>query len=66
MMMPRMDGFAFAEELRRRGLRSVIPIVVMSAADHTRQKTLLLGPAGFVRKPFDMAELLDTVAHAAA
>lgn len=66
MMMPRMDGFAFAEELRKRGLRSAIPIVVMSAVDQTRQKTLLIDPAGFLRKPFDMPVLLEQVARLSA
>ena len=66
IMMPRMDGFAFAEELERRGLRSAIPILVLSAGGRARSAAEQLGAEGYVAKPFQLAQLLDEVSRLAA
>lgn len=61
LMMPRMNGYEFARELQRRGLRSEIPIIVLTADRRARQKAEELGADAFLAKPFDVNELLDKV-----
>ena len=54
LMMPYMDGFAFTKELQRRGLRSSIPIIVLTA-DVRAQATLeYMGFDRYLTKPFDL------------
>jgi two-component system sensor histidine kinase/response regulator len=63
MQMPVMDGVAAAEEIRRRGVYSHVPIIAMTAnampAD--RQKCMNAGMADFVAKPIDPAQLLSVL-----
>ena len=61
IMMPRMDGYAFAQELQRRGLRSSIPLIVLTADGRAQQKAALVGADGYLEKPFDIVEFLDQV-----
>jgi CheY-like chemotaxis protein len=65
LMMPVMDGMAFAHALRERKLASGVPIIVISA-DGNPQKAAALGARGFLAKPFDIQALLDHVSTAAA
>jgi CheY-like chemotaxis protein len=65
LMMPRMDGFTFAEELKQRGLRAQIPIIVLTADGRVQQKAEQLGADGGLAKPFDITVLLDEVARLA-
>ena len=65
LMMPRMDGYAFAHELEKRGLRPAIPIMVLTADSRARHKVQTVNPDAFLAKPFDIAELLDNVARLA-
>lgn len=62
--MPRMDGYAFAEELQRRGLAPAVPILLLTADASAPEKARRVGAAGFVAKPFDLDELLDAVTRA--
>jgi FixJ family two-component response regulator len=59
--MPGMDGI----ELQRRikAQRPKLPVIFISAHydDETRSRALHEGAAGFLYKPFDTAELLDTI-----
>jgi CheY-like chemotaxis protein len=64
LMMPVMDGLAFAHALRERRLDPEIPIVVISA-DGNPQKAASIGARGFLAKPFDIDALLAHVASAA-
>ena len=64
LMMPVMDGVAFAEALRRSGVKPQIPIVVISA-DGNPQKAASIGARAFLAKPFDVDALLSHVASAA-
>jgi DNA-binding response OmpR family regulator len=59
LMLPGMDGATFAEELRRRGLRPGLPILVVSAASQARECAAQFGAEGFLPKPFDIDCLLD-------
>jgi len=62
-MMPRMDGVAFAEELRRRQPTADLPIVVMTAGGEARDRATRVGAVGFISKPFELGLLLDQVAR---
>ncbi len=63
LMMPVMDGVAFAEALRARTGGEPIPIVVISA-DGNPQRAVGVGAQGFLAKPFDIDTLLAQVAVA--
>lgn len=63
--MPRMDGFAFVEQLSSRGLRQGIPIVVLTADGRAPQKAAQIGADGYLAKPFELTALLSQVARLA-
>ena len=65
MMMPRMDGGRFAEELRRRGIRDRVPLLVITADAQGRYRAKNLGADAYLAKPFALPELLDEVARLA-
>ena len=56
--MPKVDGFALAESVRRED--SVTPIIFMSAKDDKPSKMFgyTLGADDYITKPFDMDELI--------
>lgn len=58
IMMPEIDGFAFAESVRR--VNKHIPILFMSAKDDlpSKQKGFLLGIDDYMVKPVELDELL--------
>lgn len=60
MLMPVMDGWHFATEFQRRYGRAA-PIVVLTAAEHARQRALAIGAVDVVAKPFDVDALCDVV-----
>jgi CheY-like chemotaxis protein len=62
MLMPVMDGWQFARELRARYGREV-PIVVVTAAEHARASAAQIGAADVLPKPFEVSRLMDVVAH---
>lgn len=59
MRMPQLDGWGFARELRERGQE--LPIVVMTAARDARRWAEEIGARGYLAKPFELAELIETV-----
>jgi CheY-like chemotaxis protein len=64
ILMPRLDGFAFAYELRRDPLTRQVPIIFLSATYITpddRKFALSLGAVRFMEKPIDTEEFLLTV-----
>ncbi len=63
LVMPRMDGFSFVEELERRGLRSLQPILALTADARVEEKAARLRADAYVAKPFDMDDLLAKVAR---
>ena len=65
LMMPVMDGVAFAQVLRARYAGHEIPIVVISA-DGNPQRAASVGARGFLAKPFDIDALLAEVAAVTA
>jgi two-component system response regulator MprA len=50
MKMPRMDGWRFAEELRKRG--HDVPVIVMTAAHNARQSADEIRANDHLAKPF--------------
>lgn len=58
IMMPEVDGFEFAENVRR--VNKHIPILFMSAKDDlpSKQKGFLLGIDDYMVKPIELGELL--------
>jgi CheY-like chemotaxis protein len=64
MRMPVLDGWAFAAELRARGL--AIPIVVMTAARDAARWAGEIAATAFVAKPFGFDDLLQAVERARA
>jgi CheY-like chemotaxis protein len=65
MMMPNMDGGTFADELRRRGLRERVPLIVVTAASQVRRRVEHIGAEVYLSKPFALPTLLDAVARLA-
>jgi CheY-like chemotaxis protein len=61
--MPRMDGYAFAEELGRRGLRDALPVIVLTADGRAAEKAARVGADGYLTKPFTLPTLLAEVAR---
>ena len=59
MRMPVLDGWAFAERFHERAL--TYPIVVMTAAESARRWAEEIGATGYIAKPFDVDELLQTI-----
>jgi CheY-like chemotaxis protein len=60
IMMPIMDGRTLYRKLRAHPTYRSIPIVLMSAA-YDSASWSDGSPAGFLRKPFGLQELVDTV-----
>lgn len=56
VMMPKLDGWAVLEEVRR---RSSIPVIMVTVKEPTEDKVkgLQLGADDYVTKPFDLREL---------
>ena len=63
LMMPRMDGYTFAKELRQRKRQPTIPIIVLSADVNAKQKVEQMGADSYITKPFDIGSLLDKISH---
>ncbi|MGH2351881.1 MAG: response regulator [Chloroflexota bacterium] len=62
MRMPIMDGWEFAQAYRQ--LPSArAPIVVLTAATDAGQRAAEVQASGYLGKPFDLDDLLDTVEH---
>lgn len=64
LMMPVMDGWQFAKELRARD--EDIPIVLLSAARDLRTHAQAMRAADIIEKPFDLSELLPKIARVAS
>ena len=59
MRMPELDGWGFNGELHARGFDP--PVVVMTTKENAPRIAQELGAAGFLGKPFSLAELLEIV-----
>jgi CheY-like chemotaxis protein len=61
LMMPVMDGWQFRREQTRDPALAAIPVVVLSADGNVRQKASALGAAGYLQKPVEVENLLETI-----
>lgn len=64
VMLPNMDGFELAEEIRR--MDSAVPILFLTAKTQTEDlvKGFTLGGNDYIRKPFSMEELIVRINNA--
>ena len=62
MKMPGMNGWEFAEAFRARHGHAA-PIVVLTAAQDASLRAQEIGAEGYLDKPFDMDDLVGTVAR---
>jgi CheY-like chemotaxis protein len=60
LMMPVLTGYEFLERLRVTGTQSLVPVLIMTASHVTE---LPAGATGLLRKPVEMAHLLQSVAR---
>src|SRR6266545_8261084 len=69
LRMPGMDGVTFVETYRSRAAedgqapRGAAPIIVLTASRMPVDEVEALGVQGVLRKPFEVAELLETIAR---
>lgn len=61
--MPRLNGFEFLNELRKKPLASAIPVVMLTTRinDKHRQLALHLGASAYMSKPYIEQEFLDVL-----
>ncbi|WP_242395150.1 response regulator [Anaeromyxobacter oryzisoli] len=62
MRMPIMNGWEFARELQAR-YDHPCPIVVLTAAENADQRAAEIGAEGWLSKPFDIDDVLASVAR---
>lgn len=55
--MPKMDGIEFLRKLKEKNNKK-IPIIVMTSEHDTELESLELGAADFIKKPFEMPEII--------
>lgn len=61
LMMPTMDGPTFMTELERCGLRSSIPVIVLTANIYAKPLIERMRVDSYLCKPFRLAELLQQI-----
>ena len=58
LLMPEMDGYEFLEKLREKEDLVVPPVIVMTADESAEVRSIKLGAADFLTKPYDMPEVI--------
>ena len=61
-MMPVLDGVGLIQGMRAMGEQHQVPCIVMSAMPEANVRARVDGYAAFVRKPFQIAEVVQLVA----
>ncbi|GIW08504.1 MAG: hypothetical protein KatS3mg060_3309 [Dehalococcoidia bacterium] len=64
LMMPRMNGYQFAESLAGRKPAVAIPIILLTADARAPDKAQQVGASAWLHKPFEIDELVSTVERA--
>ena len=60
LTLPRADGFAVAEAVRR-AHGEAVPIVVITADGNPAEKARRIGAVGYLHKPFDVDDLTELI-----
>jgi len=63
LVMPRTDGWEFRRAQLADPALAAIPVLVFSSFDNGPRNVAELRAAGFVTKPFSIAQLLDAIAR---
>ena len=58
LMMPVMDGFEVIERCQRDEVLKRIPIIVMTSEKSAEVRSIRMGAADFITKPYDMPEVI--------
>ena len=66
LMLPTMNGWDFVDRYQEKTAGASLPILVVSAAGGVTRSMESHGVRCYLRKPFDVAELVHCVAEAAA
>ena len=63
IMMPGLNGYEVIRELRANSATSKIPFIYVTASTEKSEviRAMRLGADGYVRKPFEVSELMDTI-----
>lgn len=64
MLLSGADGREICKQLKADNALSSIPVIMISAHPDARSRCLAAGANYFIAKPFDMKEMLQTVANA--
>jgi PAS domain S-box-containing protein len=57
LQMPIMDGFQVMESLKKSGIDSYLPVIVLTAQPAHKRRALHTGAKDFISKPFDLVEV---------
>ncbi len=58
LLMPRMDGFELIRRVREDDELKSIPVIVMTSEADAEVKSINMGAADFITKPYDMPEVI--------
>jgi DNA-binding response OmpR family regulator len=61
LMMPVLDGFKFCSILNESHNLKKIPIIIMSADGHVKQKQDATQAVAYLKKPVDIDEVINTI-----
>ena len=61
IMMPVKDGFEFRYEQEQDSTLAGVPVVVMTADHNAESKRLRIGAKGFIKKPFNVDDMVGMV-----
>ena len=64
LMMPELDGWALSKELKCVEELARIPVILVSGLSDVRHEADSLNAIGYLRKPFDMDNLLELIEKA--
>ncbi len=64
VMIPVEDGFAVAERLKESVVTHRIPIIFLTGVQGGQEKAFKLGASGYLMKPYQPKELMETIHNA--
>jgi len=63
VLMPNLDGYTACYEIKKDEATRAIPVVMLTGIGHELNRKLAqeMGADGYITKPFDLQDLLDTI-----